>query len=420
MSLPGVSQAPLRSGYDTVIIGAGVQGLAIAYELAKRGHTDVLVLDRSWPGGGASGRNGELIRSAFASPEWCDFFELARQKWLTLSQELDYNVLFNRTGYAVVGSTEEQWRELQRDQRFQSDRGIRTELLDEREARKLLPAANPDLIRGAVLQEGAGFAHHDSVVAGYLENAARLGIQVAVGHEIVRLLHDGEAVVGVETKTGHRVSARVVVNAAGGQATEINAMAGLAIPLVAARLEMIVTQPVKPFLKQGVAALELLGYCHQTGRGEFVGGTELPRVDESDSLNGTWTVLRDIATKFVQLFPLLGGVRLLRHWAGTVSQTPDLAPVLGAVPSIPGFLVCAGWVYGFMGAPAAGELFAEQIITGRTDPRMAVFGVERTLNGDWIREGSLVVDMDIEDESTHQPARASEPRIPTSEGRDDE
>lgn len=398
MALPGVSSAPLRKGYDTVIIGAGVQGLAIAYELAKRGHTDVLVLDRSWPGGGASGRNGELIRSAFASSEWCEFFELARQKWLTLSQELDYNVLFNRTGYAVVGSTEEQWSQLQRDHQFQGTLGIKTELLDAQAARKLLPAANPDYVRGAVLQQGAGFAHHDSVVAGYLENAARLGVQISVGHEVVGLLRDGEHVVGVETKAGEKIRARVVVNAAGGQATEINELAGLTLPLVAARLEMIVTQPVKPFLKQGVAALELLGYCHQTGRGEFVGGTELPRVDESDSLNGTWTVLRDIATKFVTLFPELAGVRLLRHWAGTVTQTPDLAPVLGPVAHIPGLLVCAGWVYGFMGAPAAGELFAEHIMTGRIDPRLAVFGVERTLTGDWIREGSLVVDMDLDAE----------------------
>ncbi|QZY52587.1 NAD(P)/FAD-dependent oxidoreductase [Leucobacter tenebrionis] len=398
MALPGVSSEPLRAGYDTIIIGAGVQGVAIAYELAKRGHTDVLVIDRSWPGGGASGRNGELIRSAFASREWCDLFELSRQKWLGLSQELGMNVLFNRTGYAVVASTEEQWRQCRADQGFQAGLGIRTELLDEAEARRVLPAANPDLVRGAVLQEQAGFAHHDSVVAAYLENAARLGVQVVAGEAVVGLLFKGDAVVGIRTAGSGEVRARAVVNAAGGQALEINAMAGLEMPLVAARLEMIVTQPVKPFLKPGVAALELLGYCHQTGRGEFVGGTELPRVDESTSLNGTWTVLQDIATKFVRLFPTLAGVRLLRHWAGTVSQTPDLAPVLGPVPEVPGLLLSVGWVYGFMGAPGAAELLADHIISGVTDRRMAPFSIERTRTGDWIREGSLVVDMDLEQE----------------------
>lgn len=396
MALPGVSGDPLRSGYDTVIIGAGVQGLAIAYELALRGHTNVLVLDRSWPGGGASGRNGELIRSAFGSVEWSRFFELSRQKWLTLSRDLDMNVLFNRTGYAVLTSTEEQWAQAQRDHRFQGSLGIKTELLDEHEARKLLPAANPEYVRGAILQQDAGFAHHDSVVAGYLVNASRLGVQVSVGHEVVGIERTGGAVTGVRLGCGTRVAAGVVVNAAGGQATEVNEMVELEFPLVAARLEMIVTQPVKPFLKPGVATLELLGYCHQTGRGEFVGGTELPRVDATDSLNGSWSVLRDIATKFIRLFPDLAGVRLLRHWAGTVSQTPDLAQVMGPVEEVPGYILSVGWVYGFMGAPAAGELIAEYIVSGRVDDRMAPFSIERTRTGEWIAEGSLVVDMDVE------------------------
>ena len=396
MALPGVSSKPLRSGYDVIIIGAGVQGVALAHELGKLGHTDVLVIDRSWPGSGASGRNGELIRSAFASREWCDLFELSRQKWLGLSRELDMNILFNRTGYAVVASTEEQWDQCRTDREFQSGLGIRTSLLDEHEARRALPAANPELVRGAVLQEQAGFAHHDSVVAGYLTSSSRFGIQVVAGETVVALLRQGDAVVGIRTGSGTEVRSRYVVNAAGGQALEINAMAEIKMPLVAARLEMIVTQPVKPFLEPGVAALELLGYCHQTGRGEFVGGTELPRVDESTSLNGTWNVLQDIATKFVRLFPLLGGVRLLRHWAGTVSQTPDLAPVLGPVPERPGYLVSIGWVYGFMGAPGAAELLAKYIATGEIDHRMAPFGIERTRTGRWIQEGSLVVDMDLE------------------------
>lgn len=398
MSLPGVSRDEIRAGYETIIIGAGVQGLAIAFELAKRGHTDVLVLERSWPGSGASGRNGELLRSAFASPEWCGLFELARQKWLTLSQELDTNVLFNRTGYAVVASTEEQWERCGVDWSFQQTLGMRTELLDADAARELIPAAHPELVRGAVLQHDAGFAHHDIVVAGYLENAARLGVQVVVGETVVGLLRDGDAVVGVQTASGRSVRATTVINAAGAQSLEVNALARLAMPLIAARLEMIVTQPVRPFLTPGMAALELTGYCHQTGRGEFVGGTELHRIDETTSLNGTWVVLQDIATKFVRLFPHLAGVRLLRHWAGTVSQTPDLAPVLGPVPEIPGYLLSIGWVYGFMGAPAAGELLAEYIVSGRTDPRMSDFSIERTRTGRWIREGSLVVEAGLNQE----------------------
>lgn len=393
MALPGVIPCPTRTGYDVVIVGAGIQGLATAYELAKRGHTDVLVLDRSWPGGGASGRNGELIRSAFASAEWCDLFELARLKWLGLSAELDHNVLFNRTGYAVLASTEEQWKTCVADATFQKARGIKTELLDERAARHLLPAANPEMVRGAVFQPGAGFAHHDACVAGYLESAARMGVEVVCNQDVVAVERRGDKITGVRTASGQSIGARIVVNAAGGDAPDLDELAGLASSLVSARLEMIVTQPVQPFLKPGLAALNLLGYCHQTGRGEFVGGTEKHGVDETKSVNGSLDMLKDMATKFVTLFPLLAGVNLLRHWAGTVSQTPDLAPILGPVPDLEGYLLSTGWVYGFMGAPASGELLAKFITTGVLDSRMAPFGIQRVREGNWIREGSLVVDM---------------------------
>lgn len=392
MALPGVHRGQPEKGYDVVIIGAGVQGLATAYELAKAGITDVLVLDRSWPGSGASGRNGELIRSAFASTEWCQLFELSRQRWLTLSAELDHNILFNRTGYAVLASTEEQWASCRSDHAAQSRLGIETELLDEAACRAVLPAANPDLVRGGIMQADAGFAHHDSVVAAYLENAARYGVHVCSGYEVTSVEQKSGRVTGVRLADGRLIACRWLLNAAGGHAPEVNTWLGVDAGIVPARLEMIVTQAVKPFLGPGLAVLDMLGYCHQTGRGEFVGGTELTHVDRTTSLNGTWTMLQDMATKFTALFPLLSGVRLLRHWAGTVSQTPDLAPVVGPAPEVEGYLLSVGWVYGFMGAPAAGQLLAEYIATGQMDARLAPFGIQRIARREWIREGSLVVD----------------------------
>lgn len=393
--LPGVRTEAPNSGYAVVIIGAGVQGLALAYELAKRGQRDVLVVDGSWPGSGASGRNGELIRSAFSSSEWSDFFDLSLDRWQTLSAELDSNLLFNRDGYAVLASTDAQLHSLDVDHRAHRVRGLRSELLDESEARKLLPAAAPALVRGALYQPHGGYAHHDSVVAGYLENAARLGVHIVAGARVVGINHAAGRVTAVRLADGSTIACETLVNAAGGEAPAINELAGVSIELIQARLEMIVTQPTRPFLRPGVASLELLGYCHQTMRGEFVGGTELATVDATSSLSGTWELLRDMATKFVRLFPALAGVRLLRHWAGTVSQTRDLAPVLGHVEELDNFIVSAGWVYGFMGAPAAGELLAELLLTRRVDPRLAPFSAARVRQQDWIREGSLVVEASL-------------------------
>ena len=75
----------MKKNYDIVIIGGGAQGLSLAYNLACRDLTDVVVLDRSYPGSGASGRNGEMIRSAFASTEWIRFFDAGLRIWRNLN-----------------------------------------------------------------------------------------------------------------------------------------------------------------------------------------------------------------------------------------------------------------------------------------------------------------------------------------------
>jgi sarcosine oxidase subunit beta len=102
-------------------------------------------------------------------------------------------------------------------------------------------------------------------------------------------------------------------------------------------------------------------------------------------------MLRDMATKFVSLFPVLGGVRLLRHWAGTVSQTADFAPVIDEASNLRNFYVNCGWVYGFMAAPATAQLLAQYITTGTKGSLIAPFDISRLHSGRLIAEGSLVV-----------------------------
>lgn len=388
--LPGVSGGRPGNSYDVVVVGAGVQGLALAYELCKRGVIRVAVLDRSWPGNGASGRNGELIRSAFGSPEWTRLFDHSLRRWSRLPAELDYNVLFHPGGYVILASTDDEVRACQRDAAVQANLGVRSEVLDAHAVRRLIPAVNPELALGGLFQPDAGFAHHDAVVWAYLRAAVRLGAEVFTGVTVDSFITAGGRVKGVRTSAGP-ITAGAVVNAAGAAAPGLNRTAGLELPMVQSRLEMIVTESLRPFLRYAVASRHLLGYCHQTARGEFAGGTERPLVDETASLNTTYAQLRDMAAKWVRLFPGLGSVRLLRHWAGAVSQAPDLAPVLGAAPGIPGLYLTIGWVYGFMGAPGAADLLAENIVTGRGPDLLEPFSARRLLDGRLISESSLVV-----------------------------
>lgn len=380
----------LRPTYDAVIAGAGVQGLALAYELTKRRFGRIAVLDAGWPGCGASGANGEMIRSAFGSPEWDRFFQHSLCRWQVLSAELRFNVLFTRAGYLILALDDDELPDMRVNTLRHPHHGIRSRLLDAERARRLIPAAAPEVVRGGVYQADAGFAHHDAVVWAYGRAAARLGVEVHPFTPVSAVAVDGGRVRGVETGRG-RISTPVVVDAAGAGAPAVARLAGVDLPLSSCRLEMLVTESVTPFLRPAVSVPGLRAYCHQTSRGEFVGGTELPRADVTDRRGVTWSMLVDMARTFTTLFPCLAGLRVLRHWSGLVSQTPDLSPILGPVAGIDGFFLDCGWVYGFMGAPAAGDLLAEAIASGRPADVLKPFLLDRFSSGRLIREGSLVV-----------------------------
>ena len=150
------------------------------------------------------------------------------------------------------------------------------------------------------------------------------------------------------------------------------------------------TETLAPFLTPAVALVHQLGYCHQSLRGEFVGGTEQKVQPAVDSLRTTFDGVRDAAQKFVRAFPCLAGARLVRHWAGVIDVAADLAPIL-CETEVGGFWLDCGWVYGFMGAPAGGQLLAEAITTGAMPPPALPFSLSRLREGRLIAEGSLVV-----------------------------
>ncbi len=388
--VPGACTGALRRAYDVVVIGAGVQGLAVAHELARRGVGRVAVLDAAYPGAGASGRNGELIRSAFASKEWMGLFDESLRRWRTLSAELDFNVLFTAAGYAVLAASDDEVAAFERHVRMQRALGLRTRVLGAAETLELAPALAPGQVRGAMYQPDAGFAHHDAVVWGYIRAGAGLGAEVHPCTEVTAVETVAGRVTGVCTSRGH-VATPLVVDAAGGHAAGVARLAGVEVPLRTYVLEAMVTEPLRPFLRPALSSPRHLAYCHQTTRGEIVGGTEPVPVREEQDLRASLAGARDMAAKFTRLLPSLAGVRLMRHWAGVCTQAEDVAPVLGPVPELDGFYLDCGWVYGFMGAPAAGALLGELIATGRTPELLAPFTIDRLREGRLIHEPSLVV-----------------------------
>jgi sarcosine oxidase subunit beta len=380
----------MRKHYDVVIIGGGIQGLSLAYYLARDGSRRVVVFEKNYLGSGASGRNGEMIRSAFGSREWIGLWDKSLQLWENLAAELGFNVMFTRHGYLVLATNPEEFEGCRRNKETQQEFGLATSVMDAEDVTRLIPAINPDVVAGGLLQTNAGFARHDAAIWGYAQAAQRLKVDIFPFTEVTDIVVKSGRVQAVKTSRGD-VETRTVVNAAGANDQRISQMVGLELPTVAHRVELMVTEPLKPFLPKAVSAPGLLCYMHQSARGEFIGGAERDDFVPSTSMNNSLGTTCAIAKKYVRLFPRLAGARMMRQWTGLISQTPDHAPIIGPVPEIEGFLLSVAWSgYGFMGGPGGGKALAEYIISGQAPSEIRPFNAQRFKTGELVIEPAII------------------------------
>jgi len=380
----------MRKDYDVVIIGGGIHGLALAYYIARDSSLRVALFEKTYLGSGASGRNGEMIRSAFGSREWIRLWDKSLKLWENLAPELDFNVMFTRHGYLILATNEAEFEGLKKNWQTQQEFGLATKILSAGEVLRLIPELNPAMVTGGLLQTNGGFARHDAAVWAYARAATRLKADIFPFTEVNDILVEADRVRAVKTSRGV-VGTPLVVNAAGAHDRRIAQMAGVELPTQAQRVEIMVTEPLKPFLPKAVSAPGLMAYMHQSARGEFIGGASEEDYVPSTSMKNSLATTRAIAGTYVRLFPRLAGVRMMRQWTGLTSQAPDHAPIIGPVPEVEGFILSVGWAgYGFMGGPGGGQALSEYIISGKMSPEIRPFHARRFKTGELVNEPAII------------------------------
>jgi len=371
----------LRSGYDVVVIGGGGHGLAIAYYLARNhGVRRVGVFERSYIGAGGSGRNTTVLRANYKTAQTVPFFKASYDLYRTLSQELDFNLLFSKRGLLWLAHSEASLR-LQRERALLNQAlGVDTVFVEPDEIRKLCPqldltGGGSRPVLGAAQHPPGAIVRHDAVVWGYAQGAQRLGVHVHQGVEVTGVTVEHGRCTGVETSQGP-VSAGAVVCAVGGWVSTVAAMAGLRLPIVTHPLQAFVTEPVAPVLDRIVASADLLVYVSQSARGELLAGAEIERYS-SYSTRSTWTFLSEASSRCIDLFPFMARLRILRQWTGVCDMTPDYSPLMGTT-ELDRFYLNAGWgTWGFKATPIAGVTMAELVATGRVPPLIEPFRLDR-------------------------------------------
>ncbi len=382
-----------RPAYDVVVIGAGGHGLATAFHLAKdHGIRNVAVVDKGWLGGGNTGRNTTIIRSNYLQEESEALYEHALTLWKSLSQTLNYNVMYSPRGVLMLAHTEHDVRVFRRHVHANHLAGIDNEWLTPPQAKSFCPPLNisPELrypVLGAALQRQGGVARHDAVAWGYARAASALGVDLVQNCEVTALRRGPSgAMTAVETTRGTIAASRVAVVAAG-HTSVLMAMAGLRFPLESYPLQALVSEPVKPALPCVVMSNTVHAYISQSDKGELVIGAGTDAYTSYSQAGGLHIPIHTLQA-ICELFPSFRRLRMLRNWAGIVDVTPDRSPIIGLTP-VPGLFVNCGWgTGGFKATPGSGHVFAATIARGEPHPIAAAFSLDRFRTGRMIDEAT--------------------------------
>ena len=385
----------LKDRYDVVVVGAGVHGLSTAYYLAERGVKNVAVLDKGYLGGGGSARSTAIIRANYITAEAIPFFRESLRLYEWLSQDLDFNLLFNQMGRLDLGHVESAVYGLNLRAEFNQMLGVDSRMVGPDEIRKLVPALDmregkPLPVVAALYHPPAGVIRHDAVVWGYARGADRRGVEIHPHTEVTGITRDNGRVTGVETSAGS-ISADTVVAAAAGWSSTVSAMVDRDLPITTFPLQACVTEPLKPFMDTVISSANLHAYVYQTDRGELVIGGPVdpyPTYSHASTLN----MLEELAHYALELLPSLRDVKILRQWTGLCDMTPDYAPIMGKVGGIDGFVLNCGWgTWGFKAAPIAGKSIAELVETGATPSLIEPFALSRFDDGRLVNERAAAI-----------------------------
>jgi sarcosine oxidase subunit beta len=378
-----------KKEYDVIIIGAGGHGLATAYYLGKNyGIKNVAIIEKGWLGGGNTGRNTTIIRSNYLQDSSAAIYEKARSLYETLSQDLNYNIMFSPRGVMMLAQTEHEIRGYRRTAHANNLQGVETEFIAPKTVKKLCPIielSGPRFpVLGALWQPRGGTARHDAVAWGYARACSDMGMDIIQKCEVTEIMQSKGHVTGIETTKG-KIKTKTLGMVVAGNSSVLADKAGFRLPIESVALQALVSEPVKPCMDVVVMANTVHGYMSQSDKGEMVigGGTD---GFNNYTQRGSFHHIEETVRALIETFPMISRLKMLRQWGGIVDVTGDRSPIISKTPLSGCFINCGWGTGGFKAIPGSGWAMAKTMATGSPSILASAFSLDRFKEGRFIDE----------------------------------
>jgi sarcosine oxidase subunit beta len=363
-----------------VVVGAGAVGSSIAYQLARRGQRDVVVLEQDAVGAGTTSKAAGGIRAQFSTETEIRISLECIQVFERFEEEFGVDIGYRKIGYLSLVADEQDLRGYEARLALQRRMGVDVRVITPKDAQAIVPALRVDDLVAAVWSPGDGMAGPAEVTNAFARRARELGARIVEGVEVTGIDLTSRRV----RTTGGDITAPVIVNAAGPRAARLARMVGVDVAVHPRRRHIFFTEPFPeipgptPLTTDRGSGMyfrkEMEQLLISPGDVEDVGD------DMNVAMDRVWQ--EEAVEKAIHRLPILERARIAGGWAGLRPLTPDEHAIIGWAPGVEGFFLAVGFCgHGFQHSPATGRLVAEWLLDGRPSIDLSIFDPNRFATG---------------------------------------